>query len=80
MVQVGVGRSPGFDPSRYDLGDAENGGAGPLEGPGSPTYHGPPGQSAAPLGGHLLVSTDIAIEGITPLCNMPSMSNVSCQL
>ncbi|KAL0020011.1 hypothetical protein WJX77_003088 [Trebouxia sp. C0004] len=52
--QVGVGRSPGFDPSRYDLGDAENGGAGFLDGPGSPTHHNPPGQSAAPLGGHLL--------------------------
>ncbi len=79
MVQVGVGRSPGFDPSRYDLGDAENGGAGPLEGPGSPTYHGPPGQSAAPLGGHLLVSTAIALGSITPPCSMPCRSNVKCQ-
>ncbi len=79
MVQVGVGRSPGFDPSRYDLGDAENGGAGYMEGPGSPTHHGPPGQSAAPLGGHLLVSTAIALDSITTLCNMISRSNVNCQ-
>ncbi len=68
MVQVGVGRSPGFDPSRYDLGDAENGGAGYMEGPGSPAHQGPPGQSAAPLGGHLLVSIVIALGSITPLC------------
>ena len=61
MVQAGVGRSPGFDPSKYDLGDAENGGAGYTEGPGSPTYHGPSGQSAAPLGGHLLVSFAIPL-------------------
>ena len=79
MVQVGVGRSPGFDPSRYDLGDAENGGAGSLEGPGSPTYHGPPGQSAAPLGGHLLVSGAIALGRIAPLLNMSSRSKVKCQ-
>ncbi len=80
MVQVGVGRSPGFDPTRYDLGDAENGGAGYMEGPGSPTHHSPPGQSAAPLGGHLLVSIAIALGSITPMFNMSSRSSAKCQL
>ncbi len=79
MVQVGVGRSPGFDPSRYDLGDAENGGAGYMEGPGSPTHNIPPGQSAAPLGGHLLVSTAIAFASIPHMFNVSSRSSAKCQ-
>ena len=55
-----MGRSAGFDTSRYALSDAENGEAAPLatqEGPGSPTHRGALGH---PQGGHLLVSAAAA--------------------
>lgn len=61
--QVAVARSIGFDPSRYDLGDAENGEAAPLtaqESPGSPSFQTPPRQNSPPRGGHLLATSSPA--------------------
>lgn len=55
-LQATVGRSMGFDPSHYDLAEADNGVEAPLHAPGGPGHQSGPAQSGLPQGGHLLVS------------------------